>query len=96
MESTYPGYAVGGARELVTLAMLKQIQDGMVLFGQNPDTYGRCKEEFQTGEGKGARVLLGGSSKNDSGGVSGLLVSDFHFDCYDYDSYGLFVLVFRH
>ena len=59
MESNYPGYAVGGVRELVTLAMLKYIQNGTVLFPEEPDTYGRCKEEYQTGawEGNGIRLI---------------------------------------
>jgi hypothetical protein len=75
MEANYPGYAVGGVRELVTLAMLKQIQDGTLLFPEEPHTWGRCKEQYQTGNRKGGRVCLGGNSKNDSGSVSGLVVS---------------------
>jgi hypothetical protein len=67
MESNYPGYEVGGARELVTLAMLKQIQDGTVLFPAEPCIYARCKEEYQTGGWKGYRVVLGGCSA--SGGI---------------------------
>jgi hypothetical protein len=77
VESNYPGYAVREARELVTLAMLKHIQDGTVLFPEEPYTcytFGRCKEEFQTGDWKGRRVWLGANSKNDSGSVSGLVV----------------------
>jgi hypothetical protein len=95
MESTYRGYAVGGARELVTLAMLKHIQDGTVLFPNQPDTLVRCKEEFQTGCWRGGRVCLGRNSKNDSGGVSGLLVVN-NDDDNAFDNGGLFVLVFRH
>ena len=90
MESNYPGYAVGGARELVTLAMLKHIQDGTVLFPKELRTWGRCKEEYQTGEWQGRRVLLGSNSKNDSGGVSGLVVS---YGDDGNDAYGLFVCV---
>ena len=74
MKANYPGYAVGEARELVTLVMLKYIKDGTVLFPEEPDTYGRCKEEYQIGAWEGGRVLLGSNSKNDSGSVSGLLV----------------------
>ncbi len=95
MESTYLGYAVGGVRELVTLAMLKQIQDGTVLFPEEPRTFGRCKEEFQTGGWKGGMVVLGSNSKNDSGGVSGLLVDNDNGNN-GIGDYGLFVLVFRH
>jgi hypothetical protein len=73
MESTYPGYAVGGARELVTLAMLKQIQDGTVLFPDEPLTFGRCKEQYQIGDRKGYQICLGGvqhSSSSDFGGLT--------------------------
>ena len=69
MESTYPGYAVGGARELVTVAMLKHIQDGTVLFPTEPYTWGRCKEQYKTGGWKGDRVALGGNSCSASGGL---------------------------
>ena len=80
MESNYPGYAVGGARELVTLAMLKHIQDGTVLFPaepylavRTPNTFGRCKEEYQTGGWQGYRVALGANASSVSGR---LVVSD--------------------
>ena len=69
MEANYPGYVVGGVRELVTLAMLKHIQDGTVLFGVN---YGRCQKEYQTGDCKGTLIWLGAvkpSSSSDFGGL---------------------------
>ncbi len=36
--------------------------------------YGKCKEQYQTGDWKGDRVFLGANSKNDSLSVSGLVV----------------------
>jgi len=70
MGAKYPGYEVGGARELVTLAMLKYLQDGTVLFPKEPsDTWGRCKEQYQTGGWEGRRVLLGYRSSSASGGL---------------------------
>lgn len=76
MEQNYPGYEVGGARELVTLAMLKYLNDGTVLFSSNPCTWGRCKKTFQQGEGGGKNwnINLGSNEKNASGGVSELVV----------------------
>ena len=87
MESNYPGYAVGGARELVTLAMLKHIQDGTVLFPNQPHTYGRCKEEYQTGAWEGRRVLLGNCS------ASGGLVVNICYGDGAYGYIGLFCLL---
>jgi hypothetical protein len=69
MHTYYPGYEVGGARELVMVAMLKYLQDGKVLFGDSPSTYSRCKEKYQTGEWKGHNVLLGNRSSSASGGL---------------------------
>ena len=92
MESNYPGYALGGVRELVTLAMLKHIQDGTVLFSDEPYTFGRFQEQYQTGDWKGRRLLLGSNSKNDAGSVSGLLVYVSN-DNDDSDILGLFVCV---
>ncbi len=90
MEANYLGYVVGGVRELVTLAMLKHIQDGTVLFPENPDTFARCKEKYQTGDyWKGYRVLLGGNSSSAS---SGLVVASNH-DGYAHIFCGLFGLV---
>ena len=76
-----------GARELVTLAMLKQIQDGTVLFPKEPCILGRCKEEYQTGDFKGQRVSLGGCSAS-----GGLVVSRVDADSAD-DGSGLFCLL---
>jgi hypothetical protein len=69
MEQNYPGYEVGGARELVTLAMLQYLQDGTVLFPGEPWTFGRCKERYQTGGWKDSIVVLGGRSSSASGGL---------------------------
>jgi hypothetical protein len=69
MESNYPDYAVGGVRELVTLAILKQIQDGTVLFPEEPYIYGKCQEQYQTGDWKGRRLALGRNSSSNSGGL---------------------------
>ena len=69
MEQNYPGYEVGGARELVTLAMMKYLQDGTVLFPKEPCTLGRCKERYQTGGWKDSIVVLGGRSSSASGGL---------------------------
>ena len=80
MEANYPGYEVGGARELVTLAMLKYLNDGTVLFPEEPWTYGRCKEIFQTGEwgGKDWRICLGCNEKPAAlgGSAAGLVADD--------------------
>jgi hypothetical protein len=78
MKSNYPGYAVGGARELVTVAMLKQIQDGTVLFSNQPVTFGRCKEQYQKGEFKGYQICLGGVQASSSSGCGGLVVAPYH------------------
>jgi hypothetical protein len=88
MESNYSGYAVGGARELVTLAMLKQIQDGKVLFPAAPYTFGRCKEQYQTGGWEGYRVALGASSAS-----GGLFVYSYGDAAYAYGLNGLFCLL---
>ena len=80
MQQNYPGYEVGGARELVTLAMLKYLNDGTVLFSNDPLTYCRCKETFQQGEwgGKNWNIFLGSNLKNASDGVYGLVVGPFN------------------
>ena len=71
MRSNYPDYEVGGARELVTLYVLNQLQTGGYLFPSEPYTYGRVKEKYAVVEGwKGWRIVLG------SGGVEGLVVDD--------------------
>jgi hypothetical protein len=88
MQTNYPGYEVGGVRELVTLSMLKYAQDSTVLFPEEPWTYGRCKEEYQTGDWKGWRVVLG---KRFSSASGGLVVDDVVGSAYD--SYGLFCLL---
>ncbi len=84
MKENYPGYEVGGARELVTLYVLHHMETGLYLFPENPDTWARCKETYQTGEwgGRGWRVALGSS------GLGGLVVIYAH-DFYDYSNYGL-------
>jgi hypothetical protein len=64
-----PGYKVGDARELVTLAMLKYREDDTVLFGANPTTWARCKERYQTGSWKDSIVILGSRSSSASGGL---------------------------
>ena len=86
MDSNYQGYAVGGARELVTVAMLKQIQDGTVLFPEDPNTYARCQEQYQTGDWRGYRICLGDNYKNDFGSVSGLVVNASHYVGGNYDN----------
>ena len=78
MESNYPGYAVGGARELVTLAMLKHIQDGTVLFPREPATFGRCKEQYQTGGWKDHQICIGYVQASSSSGFGGLVVVTSH------------------
>ena len=90
MEANYPGYEVGGARELVTLAMLKYLQDGTVLFGTTGSAYGtyaRCKGQFQKAGGgwDDYQIGLGGNEENGSSGVSGLVVDCVH----SYDPHGL-------
>ena len=74
MKSNYRGYEVGGARELVTLAMLKYAQDGTVLFPKEPSTYGRCKEQYQTGKWLGLQICLGSVEASSSSGFGGLVV----------------------
>ena len=81
MKANYRGYEVGGARELVTLAMLKYAQDGTVLFPGSPYTWGRCKEHYQTGDWKGYRICLGYVEASSSSGFGGLVVAtivDWH------------------
>jgi hypothetical protein len=78
MKANYRGYEVGGARELVTLAMLKYAQDGTVLFPKEPCTYGRCKEQYQTGPWEGARICLGSVEASSSSGFVGLVVLAYH------------------
>jgi hypothetical protein len=73
MQQNYPGYEVGGARELVTLAMLQYLQDGTVLFGKNPATYGRCKDVFQN-NWEGANICLGGVEASSPSVFGGLVV----------------------
>ncbi len=69
MREHYAGYEVGGARELLTLYMLHHMETGLYLFPEEgPRTYGRCKEEYQVGEWKGYRIILGAS------GLGGLVV----------------------
>lgn len=68
MEVNYPGFEVGGVRELVALYLLDQLQPGTHLFPEGPYTFGRVKEEYQTGEWKGKRIVL------ESGDPSGLVV----------------------
>jgi hypothetical protein len=86
MQANYPGYEVGGARELLTLSMLKYAKDGTMLFPDNPYTYGRCKEEYQTGDWQGRRLLLGEISSSAYFG----LVFYFDDDGYGYDYSGFF------
>lgn len=78
MEENYPGYEVGGVRELVTIAMLKYLQDGMVLFTRDPITYGQCKEQYQEGDWREEKKVLGANDKNEFGSVSGFVVSLYH------------------
>ena len=73
MEANYPGYSVGGARELVTLAMLKHIQDRTVLFPAVPATLGNCKEQHQTGYLKGYTLCIGYVEASSSSGFGGLV-----------------------
>ncbi len=94
MEANYPGYEVGGARELVTLAMLKYLQDGTVLFPRDPLTLGRCKENFQTGGwgGNDWHICLGHNEKPAAlGGSAAGLVVDDAYD-YDYSTRGLWAV----
>ena len=78
MKANYPSYEVGGARELVTLAMLKYAQDGTVLFPKEPSTYGRCKEQYQTGKWLGLQICLGSVEASSSSGFGGLVVAAYH------------------
>ena len=81
MNSNYGGYEVGGARELVTIAMLKFLQDGTVLFPSEPWTYGRCKEQFQkAGRGwDGYSICLGGVDSSSPSVFGGLVVNYQHY-----------------
>ncbi len=70
MKEHYPGYEVGGARELLTLYMLHHMETGLYLFPEKePSTWGRCKETYQVGGWKGRRMILGDS------GLGGLVVN---------------------
>ncbi len=85
MKEHYPGYEVGGARELLTLYMLHHMETGGYLFPEESYTWGRCKETYQVGDwgGKGWRIALGDS------GLGGLVVHD-DYGVYDHYHYGLF------
>ncbi len=80
MEANYPGYEVAGARELVTIAMLKYLQDGTVLFPKEPGTYGRCKDKFQKAGSSwdGYPISLGGVATSSPSGFGGLVVDFLH------------------
>jgi hypothetical protein len=69
MQVNYPGYEMGGVRELVTLWILKDTQDETVLFPREPMTYGRCKDQYQnqTYYWQGHRIALGGTSSASGG-----------------------------
>ena len=54
--------------------MLKHIQDGTVLFPAAPETWGRCQEQYQTGDWKGYQICLGGVQASSSSGFGGLVV----------------------
>ena len=91
MEETYPLYEVGGVRELVTIVMLKYIQDGTVLFSNHPCTLSNCKEYFEAGHWKGYPIRLGGNKKEASGSLVGLVVVIRFFD-YPYTEVGCFAV----
>ena len=78
MNANYPGYEVGGARELVTIAMLKFLQDGTVLFPSEPRTVGNCKEEYETGEWYGYYICLGAVQPSSPSVFGGLVVASCH------------------
>ncbi len=82
MREHYPGYEVGGARELVTLYVLHHMETGVYLFPEDPRTWVRCKEEYQVGGWKGYRIALGYS------GLGGLVVP--YGGVVDHYSVGLF------
>ena len=57
--------------------MLKQIQDGTVLFPAQPYTFGRCQEQYQTGDWKGYKVCLSDVQASSSSGFGGLVVATY-------------------
>ncbi len=59
------------------MAMLKHIQDGTVLFPAAPETWGRCKEQYQTGGWKGHQICLGYVQASSSSGFGGLVVATY-------------------
>lgn len=72
METNYPGYEVGGIRELVTLTILQYVQNREILFARNPCTFVRCQNFSQKSWWKVPHICLGYNHKNSSGKVSGL------------------------
>ncbi len=66
-----------GARELITLAILKYVQDNNVFFSNNPSTYGRCKDQYETGYWAGHYIELGGVVTNSDSVFGGLVVDAY-------------------
>ncbi len=78
MEENYPGFHVGTVRELITVALLKMVQDKTVLFPKNdPLTFGRCQERYQQNTWQGRGIRVGSNKKDERGVIDGLVFSCF-------------------
>ncbi len=73
MRKSYPGYELGGVRELLNLAMLKYQKDGTVLFTRDPFTFGRCTDQYKGGDFPGLHIELGCGELSSSKSFGGLL-----------------------
>jgi len=82
MQQNYPDYEVSAARELVTVAILKYLQDETGLFPLTPWTFGRYKEQYQKAGSfrNGYHICLGESNKGVAGSVFSLVVDNNYGD----------------